>query len=100
MFDQIHHIWREQNATEIRIDVPNADPRQLSGFLTQHGCRLACMFAEDRGGRYNIHYVFDHPEDTRYLIASMPVSADTLAFPSLAVEIPAVNWQEREIQDM
>ena len=34
-----------------------------------------------------------------YLILRAPVRPDDLEFPSLAAELPAVNWQEREIQD-
>lgn len=66
---------------------------------TEYDSRLVAVFAEDReqaeGVFYN-YYVFERPGDPSYLILRAPVVG---AFPSLAAEYPAVNWQEREIQD-
>ena len=45
------------------------------------------------------YYVFEQKGNTRYLIVRAPVRADNLEFPSLSAKLPAVNWQEREIQD-
>src|ERR1019366_5090614 len=45
------------------------------------------------------YYVFEQPGEPCYLIFQAPVPADQPHFPSLAAELPAVNWQEREIQD-
>ncbi|HML16994.1 MAG TPA: NADH-quinone oxidoreductase subunit C [Bryobacteraceae bacterium] len=94
--------WREPSSSEIYVDLPGPDARAATAFLIENGCRLAAVFAEDRTGteaRYNLYYVFEHPEDRRYLLARAPVAAGHPAFASLATEIPAVNWQEREIQD-
>jgi Ni,Fe-hydrogenase III large subunit/Ni,Fe-hydrogenase III component G len=94
--------WREQGATEIYADLRETDARPAIGLLTREGSRLAAVFAEDRTAsedRYNLYYVFEHPEDARYLLVRAPVGSDRPAFPSVAAEIPAVNWQEREIQD-
>jgi Ni,Fe-hydrogenase III large subunit/Ni,Fe-hydrogenase III component G len=93
--------WREQG-TQIYADLPTRDVRPVAARLLEGGCRLVAVFAEDRVAPeqlYYIYYVFEHPEDTRYLLARAPIAADSPAFPSLAAEIPAVNWQEREIQD-
>ena len=87
---------------EIYIEFPNADPRPFTASLLETGCRLAAVFAEDRTQaeeRFYIYYVFEHPDDTRYLLARTPVDPAAPAFQSLAAGIPAVNWQEREIQD-
>jgi Ni,Fe-hydrogenase III large subunit len=70
--------------------------------LIENGCRLTSIFAEDRtaaGSDFLLYYVFDHPEDRSFLLVRVPIPADAPAFPSVAVEVPAVNWQEREIQD-
>jgi len=71
-------------------------------LLTAHPARLVTVFAEDRvkpeGVFYN-YYVFDRPGDPDWLILKAPIPADHPSFPSLAAELPAVNWQEREIQD-
>jgi Ni,Fe-hydrogenase III large subunit/Ni,Fe-hydrogenase III component G len=94
--------WRQQGDAEIYADLSANDARPVTAFLRDNGCRLAAVFAEDRTAaesRYNLYYVFEHPHDHRYLLVRAPVPSDHPAFPSLAVEIPAVNWQEREIQD-
>jgi Ni,Fe-hydrogenase III large subunit/Ni,Fe-hydrogenase III component G len=93
--------WRERTR-EIYVDLPSCDARPVTAFLHEHGCRVAAVFAEDRRdaeGCYFVYYAFEHAEDSRYLLARAPVTADNPSFPSLAAEIPAVNWQEREIQD-
>ena len=71
-------------------------------FLKQHGARLVTVFAEDRtepeGVFYN-YYVFDRPGDPSFVILKAPVRAGQPSFPSFAADLPAINWQEREIQD-
>ncbi|HEV2688308.1 MAG TPA: NADH-quinone oxidoreductase subunit C [Bryobacteraceae bacterium] len=71
-------------------------------LLGQYGARLAAVFAEDRTAPERVfynHYVFEQPGNPCYLIVQAPVPAGYPQFPSLAAELPAVNWQEREIQD-
>jgi len=71
-------------------------------MLTANKARLATVFAEDRlipERVFYIYYVFDRPGDPSWMILKVPISLDHPAFPSLAAELPAVNWQEREIQD-
>ncbi len=107
-FDQIREsdrgsfeTWNEQGA-EIYTELPISDVRPVAARLLELGCRLAAVFAEDRTApeeRYYLYYVFEHPEDVRYLLVRAPVAPSSAVFPSLAAEIPAVNWQEREIQD-
>jgi Ni,Fe-hydrogenase III large subunit/Ni,Fe-hydrogenase III component G len=71
-------------------------------FLTEYRARLVTVFAEDRvkteGVFYN-YYVFDRPGDPSWVILKAPIPDDRRSFRSLAAELPAVNWQEREIQD-
>lgn len=108
-FDQIRHNggslfehWREQGGGEIYLDLPASGARPVADCLMKGGCRVATVFAEDRSeleARYYLYYVFEHPEDRRYLLARAPIATDHPVFPSLAAGIPAVNWQEREIQD-
>jgi Ni,Fe-hydrogenase III large subunit/Ni,Fe-hydrogenase III component G len=67
-----------------------------------HDARLAAVFAEDRVAReraFHIYYVFERRGDASYLILRANVEATSPHFPSLSSVIPAVNWQEREIQD-
>ncbi len=60
------------------------------------------VLAEDRvnaEGLFYIYYVLDRRDDPSWLILKARIPADNPSFPSLAAEFPAVNWQEREIQD-
>ncbi len=66
------------------------------------GARIVTVFAEDRRaeeGAFFNYYVFEQRGNPNYLILRAPVRPDDLEFPSLSAELPAVNWQEREIQD-
>jgi Ni,Fe-hydrogenase III large subunit/Ni,Fe-hydrogenase III component G len=88
--------------TEVYLDSPVSEVRAATIRLLEEGCRLASVFAEDRtpvDGRYYVYYVFEQPADARYLLVRTPVSSGHPVFPSLAADLPAVNWQEREIQD-
>jgi len=94
--------WCEVSDAEIHAEVAAAEIRQMAARLVDDGCRLASVFAEDRttaGSGFFVYYVFEHGQDRRYLVVRAAVPADCPEFPSVAAEIPAVNWQEREIQD-
>jgi Ni,Fe-hydrogenase III large subunit/Ni,Fe-hydrogenase III component G len=71
-------------------------------FIAEHQARIVSVFAEDRvsaeGVFYN-YYVFDRPGEPSWVILKVPIPERNPSFPSLAAELPAVNWQEREIQD-
>jgi Ni,Fe-hydrogenase III large subunit/Ni,Fe-hydrogenase III component G len=71
-------------------------------FLIEHQARIVTVFAEDRvsaeGVFYN-YYVFDRSGEASWVILKAPIPERFPSFPSLAAELPAINWQEREIQD-
>jgi Ni,Fe-hydrogenase III large subunit/Ni,Fe-hydrogenase III component G len=77
-------------------------PEMAAALRSGHAARLAAVFAEDRvrdeAAFYN-YYVFERPGDPCYLILRARIEAEDARFPSLAPDLPAVNWQEREIQD-
>lgn len=85
----------------VSIDVAGVPPI-VETLRTRHEARLVTVFAEDRtapeGVFYN-YYVFEKRGDPCYLILRARIPAEDPRFPSLAPELPAVNWQEREIQD-
>ncbi|MFY9855548.1 MAG: NADH-quinone oxidoreductase subunit C [Terracidiphilus sp.] len=89
--DQVTVLLNSEDATEI-----------VRHFLVGYQARLVTVFAEDRvnaeGVFYN-YYVFDRPGDSAWVILKAPIPGDHPSFPSLAAELPAINWQEREIQD-
>jgi Ni,Fe-hydrogenase III large subunit/Ni,Fe-hydrogenase III component G len=88
---------------EVYLLVGDSDVRALTGHLrSEFEARLVTVFAEDRrsaDGVFFNYYVLERKGDPRYLIVRAPVRADHPEFPSLSAELPAVNWQEREIQD-
>jgi len=93
---------RESKAGEIYVDLPGTDARAPAAYLRSRGCRHVCVFAEDRTVEESLaylYYVFEHPQDSRYLVLRAPVDPSRPEFPSMAAEVPALNWQEREIQD-
>lgn len=77
-------------------------PAIAATLRAEHHARLVMVFAEDRRaaeGVFCLYYVFERAGDPAYLILRAPVPGDDARFPSLAAELPSVNWQEREIQD-
>jgi Ni,Fe-hydrogenase III large subunit/Ni,Fe-hydrogenase III component G len=88
---------------EIYLLVADPDVRALAEYLrSEFDVRPVTVFAEDRRSAEGVffnYYVFERKGDPRYLIVRTPVRADHPEFPSLSAELPAVNWQEREIQD-
>ena len=88
---------------EIYLLVGDLDVRALTEYLrSEFEARLVTVFAEDRRSAEGVffnYYVFERKGDTRYLIVRTPVRSDDPSFPSLSAQLPAVNWQEREIQD-
>src|SRR5216684_3990342 len=99
---QIHSINSDRR-DEIYILLNDPDIRPVTNYLRgEFGARLVMVFAEDRrseeGVFFNYH-VFEQKGSDRYLLVRTPVRPDAPRFPSLSAELPAVNWQEREIQD-
>ena len=93
----------ESVSGQVTVLLNNSDATAITRhFLTERQARLATVFAEDRvkaeGVFYN-YYVFDRLGDSTWVILKAPISQDHPSFPSLAADLPSVNWQEREIQD-
>jgi Ni,Fe-hydrogenase III large subunit/Ni,Fe-hydrogenase III component G len=99
---QVRSISAEREE-EIYLLVGDPDVRALTEYLRSDcEARLVTVFAEDRRSAEGVffnYYVFERKGDTRYLIVRAPLHGDNPEFPSLSAEIPAVNWQEREMQD-
>ena len=94
---------RADREDEVYVLLRDADIRPITEHLRgEFGARLVTVFAEDRRSAEGVffnYYVFEQKGSAQYLIVQAPVRSDTLEFPSLSAELPAVNWQEREIQD-
>lgn len=99
---QIHSVDSEGH-DEIYILLNDPDIRPLANYLRgEFSARLVMVFAEDRRAHEGVffnYYLFEQKGSGRYLIARAPVPAEGAGFPSLSAELPALNWQEREIQD-
>lgn len=71
-------------------------------FYKKHQGRLVSVFAEDereRSGCFFVRYVFALDGIGAFFCLRIPVPPDRPEFTSLTNAVPAVNWQEREIQD-
>jgi Ni,Fe-hydrogenase III large subunit/Ni,Fe-hydrogenase III component G len=65
--------------------------------------RLVSLFADDlraEAGVFHLYYVFALDAAHGFLILRVPVSGAQPQCISLTNALPAVNWQEREIQDL
>jgi Ni,Fe-hydrogenase III large subunit/Ni,Fe-hydrogenase III component G len=65
--------------------------------------RLVSLFADDARTEakvFHLYYVFALDAAHGFFILRVPVSAEQPRFLSLTNALPAVNWQEREIQDL
>lgn len=64
--------------------------------------RLVCVFADDAragAGVFHLYYVLALDAARVFFILRVAVSPEVPEFTSLTNAIPAVNWQEREVQD-
>lgn len=72
-------------------------------FYRKWNGRLAGLFADDvrkEAGCYYVYYQFALDDAGGFFIGRVPISADHPELTSLTNAVPAVNWQEREIQDL
>ena len=91
-------------ANEIYFD---AQMELVPGFCAQlykkWNGRLVSLFADDaraEAGAFHLYYVFALDAAHGFFILRVPVSPERPQFLSLTNALPAVNWQEREIQDL
>ncbi len=65
--------------------------------------RLVSFFADDArtdAGVYHLYYIYALDAEHGFITLRVPVSPDQPEFTSLTNAIHAVNWQEREVQDL
>src|SRR5664280_1158716 len=79
----------------------------VAGFCAQlyrkWNARLVCLFADDARSTeqaFHLYYVFALDGAHGFFSLRVPVPADKPEFNSLTDAIHAVNWQEREVQDL
>jgi Ni,Fe-hydrogenase III large subunit/Ni,Fe-hydrogenase III component G len=78
-------------------------PGLCAQLYRKWNARLVSLFADDartHAGAFHLYYVFALDAAHGFFILRVPVSATEPQFTSLTNALPAVNWQEREIQDL
>jgi Ni,Fe-hydrogenase III large subunit/Ni,Fe-hydrogenase III component G len=74
-----------------------------SAFYKKYKGRLAGVFAKDARAGHNtffVYYLYALDDLHSFVLVRVPVPADKPELPSLTNAIHAVNWQEREVQDL
>jgi Ni,Fe-hydrogenase III large subunit/Ni,Fe-hydrogenase III component G len=88
---------------ELYITLRSPDPQPVIAYVRrEYGARVVAVFADDcrpSDGVFYVYYVLETFRESTYLVLKAPVSPENPRFPSLSAESPALNWQEREIQD-
>lgn len=83
-------------------------PQELAGALCsaiyrKYDGRLAGVFAEDARAAHQVffvHHLYALDAAHGFVLVRVPIAADRPELVSLTNAAPAVNWQEREIQDL
>jgi Ni,Fe-hydrogenase III large subunit/Ni,Fe-hydrogenase III component G len=98
--DAVHSPRADEIYVHAKMDL-------VAGF-TAHLCRkwnarLVSLFADDArqtAGAFHLYYIFALDTAHGFVILRVPVSPEKPEFLSLTNAIPAVNWQEREVQEL
>ena len=102
----------EEQIDEIRAAAPNEIylhtrmeiiPALCAYFYRKWNGRLAGVFADDareQNGVFYVYYQFALDRSGGFFIGRIPIADGKPELISLTNAVPAVNWQEREIQDL
>lgn len=74
----------------------------VTALATSCSGRAVTIFAEDRRAAENcflVHCVMDFPSNPIFLLITAPLPSAEPALRALSADFPALNWQEREMQD-
>jgi len=97
-------VVRASQPNEIYFDAQMELVAGFCGYLYKKwSARLVSLFADDArqtDGAFHLYYVFALDAAHAFFILRVPVPPDKPEFASLTNAVPAVNWQEREIQDL
>ena len=72
-------------------------------FYKKYNGRLAGVFAEDARAEHNVffvYYLYALDAARGFVLVRVPIQPENPELISLTNAIPAVNWQEREVQDL
>ncbi len=93
-----------ERPNEVYIEAPM---ELVAGFCAhlykKWNARVVSLFADDvrvEQGVFHLYYVFAIDAAHGFIILRVPISPDQPRVLSLANALPALNWQERELQDL
>ena len=100
---QIEHAHAPQpNELYLHAKTELAGPL-CSAFSQSYQGRLAGVFAEDARGEHKVffvYYLYVLDAAHGFVLVRVPIPQDNSELASLTKAVHAVNWQEREIQDL
>src|SRR6185295_5675383 len=96
-------LLNRRHPNEVYLEIRRDSIAAIAAYLYKlRKIRLAMVFGIDRRkeeGVFYLHYTFACDRAGGFILIRTPVPVSEPEFPSLTPVIPAVNWQEREIQD-
>jgi Ni,Fe-hydrogenase III large subunit/Ni,Fe-hydrogenase III component G len=102
-FDGKIRLLYRKSLSQIYLETRRESIAAIAAHLYQlRKIRLAMVFGIDQRkeeGVFYLQYAFACDRAGGFIFIRTPVPATDPEFPSLTPSIPAVNWQEREIQD-
>ena len=96
--------FTEKSVNETEILVWKSQLPEVCRYLAKDkGGRLFTMVGSDENasnGALALYYVFVFDNIKQFITVKALISADEPTFPSMAAEMPAFNWYEREVKDL
>jgi|GEM_PF-170287 len=91
---------RWKNDRRVYVPVAPAHVREAVGHLVGRGGRLATIAGVDTRNGVELLYFVMFPQEQRIITVRTMVQKPLPQMASLAGDLPAANWAEREIQDL
>ena len=95
---------QEIRENEVLIRIVKQDLSEVVDFLySEHKVRLINMIGNDErvfNGKFALYYIFGISETKQFVTIKTMINEDDPTFSSLSIKIPALNWYEREVNDL
>lgn len=94
----------ERRSNETEFVIKKSELSEVCRFLHEEKAgRLFTMVGSDERtltGSFSLYYVFSFDEIKQFITVKTNLDEAEPTFPSLAAELPAFNWYEREVKDI
>ena len=94
----------ETSANEWLIRIVKKDLPEIVEFLYDNNkIRFLNMIGNDErsiSGKFALYYIFLLSDIKQCITLKMMISEDDPTFPSLSIKLPALDWYEREVNDL